>query len=99
MQSLCTSAFIIGVSSLHAQNVSEYISFNLSTPDRRGSGLDIMRPEHFIAYQTIDNTQKGEIDSSTCVDWSKRGFFLDGADLSRPVFIRLVDCKLQLPPN
>ncbi|MDG1261675.1 MAG: T9SS type A sorting domain-containing protein [Flavobacteriales bacterium] len=99
MRSLYLLAFLLGVSHLSAQEVSEYISFFPNTPDTCGSGLDIMRPEHFIAYQTIDNTQDGEIDASTCLEWSNQGLLLGGADLSRPVFVRLVDFDLTLPSN
>lgn len=99
MKPLYLLACLLVSSSLSAQNIYEYISFNPLVEDTCGSGNAILRPEHFIAYQTIDNTQDGEIDPETCVEWGSWELLLTGADLSRPVFVRLVDFELSLPPN
>lgn len=99
MKSLYLLAILLGVGQLNAQSSLGTFNFYSNTPDTCGSGMEINRPEHFIAYQTLDNTQDGAIDPTTCVDWSNQGLVLEGADLSRPVFIRLVDFELQLPPN
>jgi hypothetical protein len=85
--------------SAQAQTLYEDFYFGSTVEDTCGTGNDILRPEHFIAYQTLDNTQDGEIDPTTCIDWESGHLDLEGADLTRPVFVRLVDFELMLPDN
>jgi hypothetical protein len=99
MKALCLLACVLASISLSAQFISEFFSFNPAVEDTCGSGADILRPEHFIAYQTVDNTQDGELDPTTCIEWTNGSLQLAGADLTRPVFVRLVDVELELPPN
>ncbi|MFT7209507.1 MAG: hypothetical protein ACI93E_001138 [Flavobacteriales bacterium] len=92
------SLLVAFASSVIAQDdIFENISFNPSAEDTCGAGNNILRPEHFIAYQTLDNTQDGEIDPTTCIQWIDGGLELSGADLTRPVFVRLVDIEFEIP--
>ena len=99
MKSLSFLACLLVSFSLSAQTINQSISFNPSIEDTCSAGNDIVRPEHFIAYQTLDNTEDGEVDATTCLEWTNQGLQLEGADLSRPVFVRLVDFELELPEN
>lgn len=108
MKSFFTLPFLLCTSLLQAQLLPNSTLITTSFPCPFDPSVEVMQPQGWRLYQTLDGKWDGPIDSTVCVSveqlyiWGAIKIDLEQIDAARPLFIRCLlddDNKIPLDPN